>query len=274
MKFSVLMSVYYREKGQYLHEAIESIWSHQTMRPSEIVVVKDGPLNDELEEVLSFWQSRLQNKLRIVALDKNVGLGRALNHGLANCSYDIVARMDSDDISVPERFEKQITYMLKYGVDVVGSSVMEFDPDGSTPKQARRVPLDHKEIEKFAKFRNPMNHPTVVFMKYAVESVGGYRDMPGFEDYDLWVRLLQKKYVFANINENLVLMRAGNSQVNRRRGMAYVLSEFLFQNHLLRAGFINPLIYAVNLILRLPPRLLPRTALATIYRLLRVGIHQ
>lgn len=274
MKFSVLISVYFREKGQYLHEAIESIWSHQTVRPSEIVVVKDGPLNDELEEVLSFWQSKLQNKLRIVALNKNVGLGRALNHGLANCSYDIVARMDSDDISVPERFEKQITYMLKHGVDVIGSSVMEIDQDGSKPKQARRVPLNHKEIEKFAKFRNPMNHPTVVFMKYAVESVGGYRDMPGFEDYDLWVRLLQKKYAFANINENLVLMRAGNSQVNRRRGMDYVLNELSFQNHLLRAGFINPFIYMMNLILRLPPRLLPRTALATIYRLLRVGIHQ
>lgn len=270
MRFSVLMSVYDKEEPARLEQSLDSIWTHQTLRPEQIVVVKDGLLNDDLERVLAEWKSRLGEILTLVSLKKNVGLGLALNHGLLACRNEMVARMDSDDIALPGRFDKQIAFILEHEADVVGSWVTEFDPKSKEIYAIRRVPTDHKTIVSYAKRRNPMNHPTVVFKKSSVMSVGGYIDFPGFEDYDLWVRLLLKGYKLANVDESLVMMRGGFEQFQRRRGLSYVRREFLFQKHLLRSGFINITDFALNTSIRLPVRLLPMSFFRFIHKLSRL----
>ncbi|MDD3603503.1 MAG: glycosyltransferase [Sulfurovum sp.] len=269
MKFSVLISVYHKEKSNFLDQALNSI-ENQTLSAGEIVLVKDGSLSDELDEVITKHQLASRVPYTIVVLEKNVGLGIALNKGLEHCRYEWVARMDSDDIALPERFEKQISFLENHPeVDVLGSSILEFDTDSKMSTGERRLPSGHDEIVRYAKLRNPINHMTVIFRKSAIKNAGSYLPMSGFEDYYLWVRLLRRGCRFANLDEVLVKARAGDEMILRRHGWSYVKNEWRFAQCVKSLGFLSFPEYLRYLATRIPLRLLPPFILKRMYNKLR-----
>ena len=271
MTFSVLMSVYSKENPSYLNEALCSIWDQQTLKPGQIVLVKDGPLTEELDSSISIWKQKLNDVLTVVELPENVGLGAALNCGLQQCKYELVARMDSDDISLPERFEKQIEY-LRSNPDVVLLSgyISEFMDDPDDIIYIRKVPIENQVITKYLKWRNAFNHMTVIFLKSIVLSVGGYNaKVTYFEDYDLWIRLVQAQYKVSNIPEVLVKVRTGNDMIGRRHGLAYAKKELSFFNLQKKREFISYGNYFLLILLRIPLRLIPKSMLIYLYNILR-----
>ena len=269
MKFSVLMSIYYKEKPEYFDRAMKSICDEQTIKPNEIVLVEDGKLTEELYEIIEKWQQRLGEKLKIISLEQNLGLGDALNIGLQHCSYELVARMDTDDIAMPDRFKKQLKVFEKSDIDICSSWISEFDKNENKIISYRKLPEYHQDIFKFAKKRNPLNHPAVMFKKSAVESVGGYKRMMWFEDYYLWVRMLLNNVKFYNIQEPLVKMRAGYGQLKRRKGIKYAIAEYNFQKSIYNMRFLSFYEFIKNLITRIPLRLLPDIILEKIYKIIR-----
>jgi len=270
MNFSLLMSVYHKEKPHYLDSALESVWVGQSVKPDEIVLVEDGPLTNELYNVVKRWKNRLGERLIVVSLERNVGLGRALNEGLLYCRNDIVARMDADDISMSDRFEKQIGIMRdSLDIDICGSWVSEFETDENNIISYRKVPEKHEDILKFSKSRNPMNHPSVMFRKKSVLAVDGYKDMPWFEDYYLWVRMIINGAKLYNLQEPLVKMRVGDGQIGRRSGILYAKSEINMQRELLRLGFIGKRRFVSNIFLRISVRVLPLRLAKSVYLIIR-----
>lgn len=248
MKYSVLMSVYRKEKPEYLKESIESML-RQTISPDEIVLVKDGPLTTELDNVISEFKGL--NNFKIVELKENVGLGKALNIGLRNCKNEIIARMDTDDISEPNRCEIQLKELVNNDkVCVLGTSVAEFIGSTDNIFAFKNVVQKHEQIIKKMKFRNPINHPTVMFKKQAVEAVGSYEHWLLNEDYYLWIRVAQKGFIFQNINEPLVKMRINNDTYLRRGGWNYFITQKKLFDYMLKCGFINLGEYVYNNIIR------------------------
>jgi len=228
MKFSVLLSLYFKESPDFLHQSLDSIFA-QTLPPDEVVLVEDGPLPYELHEVVNAYKNR-HKEIKVVALEKNGGLGRALSEGLKHCSFDLVARMDTDDVSKPWRFEKQVAFMeTNLDIAVCGAWIDEFEGDVNNVRSTRKLPQWNDDIYEFGKKRNPMNHPVVMFRKSAVEVVGGYQPMPLFEDYYLWVRMLQHGCKFHNIQESLLDFRSCSDVFKRRGGMKYAWTEIVFQ---------------------------------------------
>lgn len=225
MDFSVLLSVYYREKSNNLRESLDSILQ-QTLLPSEIVLVKDGPLSEELDKVIDEYEANFPI-LKVVSLAVNQGLGIALNEGLKYCTFNYVARMDTDDIAVPERFEMQIHFLESHpDISVVGGWIKEFELSTVKCTAERRPPIKHELLMRYMKFRNPFNHMTVMFYKPHVELAGGYQPFYLLEDYYLWTRMLLKGYRFANIPITLVYARGGMDMLSRRGGRRYVKSEY------------------------------------------------
>lgn len=223
--YSVLMSVYCKEKPEYLKQAIESIQA-QTLPTNDFVLVCDGPLNDALNEVVSTKQQEMGKTLNVVRLEKNSGLGNALNEGIKHCKNELIARMDSDDIAYPDRCEKQVTVFNKHPeVSVCSGIVEEFTIDPNIIDTKRVPPETNAEIIEFAKKRNPFNHPCVMYKKSAVEAVGSYKDFYLLEDYYLWLRMLMTGYQGYNIQEPLVHMRAGSDMYLRRAGWKYAKSQ-------------------------------------------------
>ncbi|WP_194091685.1 glycosyltransferase [Vibrio hibernica] len=266
MKISVLMSLYYKESASFLCECLESI-NNQSIPADEVIVVEDGPLTSELYSVLDEWQSRLP--LIRVSLEENVGLGRALNHGLKKCSHDVIARMDTDDICHPMRFEKQISILKDTDVDICGSWVSEFETSCELITAFRCSPETHSEIVATSRLRNPLNHPSVMYRKSAVLDVGSYDDVLFFEDYHLWLKLIDHGYKFYNIQEPLVAMRAGIAQLSRRGGLNYAVLELAFLKRSSREGIIRKRYALRNAIIRFPLRILPTKTLGNIYRIIR-----
>lgn len=267
IKFSVLMSVYYKEKASYLDDALNSIFK-QTLKPNEVVLVEDGPLNDELYEVIDKYKKKYKY-FKTVRLKKNMGLGNALNEGLKHCTYEYVARMDTDDISLPNRFEKQIGYLEKHPeVDLIGSNIVEYDEDMINITGYRIVPESNDEIIKMMKKRNGMNHVTVIYKKDKVMKSGNYQDMPYFEDYFLWARLLKNNCKFYNAQENLVNVRCGDSMVKRRGGKKYLVYIKRFENKLLELEIINKKEYFKNIVARYIAALMPNKMRGLLYSFL------
>ncbi len=263
--FSVLLSVYFKENPLLLKQALESIWLAQTAKPAEIVIVKDGPLTDELNQVIDDFSKTAP--VKIVALEKNQGLGAALNKGLAHCQYDIVARMDSDDVSKPTRFEKQIGFL--YGspdIDLVSASIDEFTETTGHIISTRRLPEFHSEIEKFAKKRCPVNHPVVVFKKTAVLKAGGYQHFPLFEDYFLWVRMLMSGAKFYNLQESLLYFRANADTFKRRGGFKHAIDDIKLQIKFRKIGFITFYEMIRNIVYRATVRLFPNFIRVLFYK--------
>ncbi len=269
IKFSVLISVYDQERPAYFDAALSSI-ENQTLLPSEIIIVKDGPLTSELDSVITQYRSQSEIQYKIINIKGRVGLGKALNVGIKYCSHEWIARMDTDDIAMPERFEKQIRYISSNPkVSVLGGWICEFVSDPWRCDMERRVPTRHRKIYSFAKYRNPINHMTVIFRKSAVTSVGGYLPLGGFEDYYLWVRMLQYRFMFANIDEVLVRARVGNDMISRRRGWRYLKHEWLFLKSANKEGFLSRYEMYRNMAMRTIPRIIPSSLLQKIYDRLR-----
>ena len=269
MEFSVLMSIYHKEKAKYFNRAIESIWNEQTVKPDEIVLVQDGILTDKLYKAINKWQEKLGKVFKTIPLEGNVGLGDALNIGLQNCSYKLVARMDTDDIAMPDRFEKQLKVFENSDIDICSSWVSEFDSDESKIVSYRKLPEYHTEIIKFAKKRNAINHPAVMYKKYTVENAGGYKKMDWFEDYYLWARMMINDAKFYNIQKPLVNMRAGYGQLERRGGLIYAIKEFKFMCQLKKIGFLTISQFLTNISIRFTARILPKNLLKIIYKKIR-----
>lgn len=223
--YSVLMSVYHKEKPEYLKQAIESIQA-QASPTNDFVLVCDGPLNAELDKIVNSKQQEMGKTLNVVRLTKNVGLGKALNEGIKYCKNELVARMDSDDIAYPDRCKKQIRVFNDHREVSVCSGVVEKFTTTPDVVDARRVPPEtNAEILEFAKKRNPFNHPCVMYKRSAVEAVGSYQDFYLLEDYYLWLRMLMAGYQGYNIQEPLLYMRAGSDMYLRRAGWKYAKTQ-------------------------------------------------
>ncbi len=270
MKFSVLMSIYFKEKSSNFNRAMQSIWDEQSIKPNEIVLVEDGKLTDELYNAINLWKERLGQNLKVIKLKENLGLGDALAIGLKECSFELVARMDSDDISLPKRFEKQLEIFEKNkNIDICSSWISEFEKDEGNIYAYRRLPENHNDIVKFAKLRSPINHPAAMFKKSAVLQAGNYQKMLLIEDYYLWVRMILKGFKFYNIQEVLVNMRAGKDQLARRQGLKYAINELKVQYLFYKMGFLNLYEFLRNLVLKFSVRIMPKFILRVVYRFLR-----
>lgn len=269
MKFTVLISLYSQESPFFLNDALLSIWDKQDYKPAQIVLVKDGPLTPELETVLLVWKEKLGDTLTLLSLEKNVGLGVALNIGLQYCSHDLVARMDTDDIAHPERFSRQLAMFKQADIDICSSWITEFDQDENVITGLRKLPEKHNEILEHAKYRCPINHPAVMYKKTVVEKAGGYQAMMWFEDYYLWARMLMAGAKFYNIQEPLVNMRAGMGQLERRSGLEYAKAEINFLRALNSIGFLSKIDLYKMILLRVPIRLLPKKIIRLVYKNLR-----
>lgn len=262
--FSVLMSLYARERPEYLRQCLASL-AAQTLPPNEIVLVCDGRLPENLEAIATGFSGSLP--IKIVRLPENVGLGRALNAGLPECAHEWVCRMDTDDICHPERFARQLAFVAAHPqIDLCGGQIDEFTHSPVDSARSRHVPTEHEAIVRFAKSRNPVNHMTVCYRKSAVLSAGNYRHAPLYEDYDLWVRMLLKGCRFANLPEVLVYARSGDEMYRRRGGLTYARNELAMQWRFFRAGFLSAPQWAKNVLLRLPVRLLPNRVRQWVYR--------
>jgi glycosyltransferase involved in cell wall biosynthesis len=265
--FSVLISVYAKDNAQFLHVALDSVFLKQTLKPNEIVIVQDGPVTVEIDIVLNNYLIHYPQVFKIVKLSRNKGLGEALNYGLAFCNFEYVARMDADDICYPDRFEKQFTYLLKNtSLSVLGSAIQEFNVNPNDIGIFRKLPHKNDQILEFAKFRNPLNHPSVVFKKSDIISVGSFMSMPLFEDYYLWVRVLGKGLIIENLPEPLLHFRVGNDMIGRRHGSRYLKKEINFLKAIKKLGFINLREYLISLVVKSPLRLIPKSLLKVVYK--------
>lgn len=224
--FSVVTSVYRSDKPVFVRVALDSMLVDQTLKPSEIVLIQDGPVAADLERLLFEYVTKYSDVMHIIRLEKNGGLGNALMLGVENAKYDLVARMDSDDICLPNRFETQVAYMESHPeVDIVGGQMTEFINTSDNIIGKREVPLDNEEIYQFMKSRCALNHVTVMFRKQSVLKAGNYKDWFWNEDYYLWLRMMMSNCKFANVPEVLVNVRSGADQYARRGGRKYYESE-------------------------------------------------
>lgn len=264
--FSVLLPTYAGDDPAELNLAIKSCFD-QTLVPDEVIVVEDGPLTDALGALLDEWQDRHPDDLRRHAIPENTGLGNALREGVQACDNDLIARADADDLNVPNRFERQLTYLRQRpDVDAVGGYIAEFVNDPDEPERIREVPTDHEAIRRKARFRSPMNHGTVLFRRKAVLSAGNYRPVIRMEDYDLWVRMLLDGATFSNLPEVLVKVRAGPGMAARRGGLEYARAECRRQVEFYQRGFTSLPVFLFNVATRVPLRFLPNRVRAAIYR--------
>lgn len=235
-KYSVLMSLYKNEQPDWFVESMESMIK-QTIKPTEIVLVLDGPITDELQEKVNWYQTNYPKTIKIFPLAQNIGLGKALDKGLEVCSNELVARMDTDDISLPNRCEKQLE-MFKSDPElaIVGTNIDEFYDNSEYIVSSRVVPSNNSEIKKFIKRRSPFNHPTVMFKKQAVIESGGYGNLRRKQDLDLFSRMINYGNKAANINESLLLFRSNEDNFKRRKSWSYVKSYIIAQVAIYKRG--------------------------------------
>lgn len=241
MKISVLMSVYKNDDPKALAVALKSIYEDQTRKPDEIVVVFDGLLNDELYNVLNNFAEDKKEIVCYYPQEVNRGLGEALRIGSQKCTGDYIFRMDSDDISHPQRFEKQIAYVESYPeVDVLGTNISEFYQSlDETDMRVRVCPESHCDIVLMGKKRNPMNHVTVCIKRSALQKCGGYESLMLLEDYYLWLKMIASGCVLANIHESLVFVRVGNGFNSKRGSKIRVKGWKVLQQYMLKHGMIK-----------------------------------
>ena len=234
--YSVLMSVYIKEKKEYLEQAIRSIMT-QTIPPDDFVIVCDGPLSPELDAIITELYNQNPDVVQILRLGKNQGLGNALNAGIKLCRNELIARMDSDDISRPYRCEKELEIFAQHPeISIVGSVIEEFSTSPDQVEAMRIVPEKNKDIIRFAKMRCPFNHPSVMFKKSDVVKAGNYATTRYVQDYYLWIRMLIAGYQGYNIQEPLVWMRVTDNLFKRRSGKLYLeiqinLFKYMMDNH-------------------------------------------
>lgn len=246
-KFSVVISVYKSDNPVFFDRALSSVTELQTVIPDDIVLVVDGPVSDELNEVIAKYEKKY-NIFNVIRLEKNGGLGNALKIAVKNTKYELIARMDSDDISVSTRFEEQLKFFDMYPqIDIVGGNITEFIGEENNIVGSRIVPKSNEDIREYMKVRCAMNHVSVMYKKAAVQSAGGYQDWFCNEDYYLWIRMWLNGAVFANTGTTLVNVRVGEEMYKRRGGKEYFDSEKGLQNYMFKHGMINGKTYIVNI---------------------------
>ena len=268
-KVSVLMSIYFKEKPEYFHESLESILN-QTYFPDEIVLVKDGPLTDELEKVIEKYREKLN--IKTVPLEKNVGLGLALREGILHCSNEIIIRMDTDDIMHPEKIFEQVNIFNKdESIILVGTNGVDFNKNKEDILSNRILPEKNEEILKFSKRRCPFIHAGIGFKKSYVLKAGNYQNCLWFEDYDLFLRMLKlgKGY---NIQKNLLYIRSNQDVYKRRGGILYIKREIKALTKFYKDGNMNLYYYLTNIIIRFGVRICGNNLRMFMYKkLLRSG---
>ena len=268
MQFSICTSIYKNDKPEFVKEALDSMLVNQRVKPNEIVLIQDGPVSYELTKLLIEYKDKYGDLFNIIKEEKNGGLGNALKLGVENAKYDIIARMDSDDICLPDRFEKQLAYLEEHPeCDIVGGQMTEFINEPENIVGRREVPLTNEEIYDFMKSRCALNHVTVMFRKEAVIRAGNYQDWFWNEDYYLWVRMMMAKCQFANIPDVVVNVRSGADQYDRRGGKKYFDSEMGIKKLMLNNGMISYMNYCVNYLERfIIQRLLPSRVRGWVFR--------
>lgn len=234
---SVLMSVYKNDVAKDVETAVKSVYN-QTLKPKEIIMVVDGPVSQEILDTLENLKKEI-DIFKVFPLEQNVGLGRAMNFGMTKCQYPFIARMDSDDIALPERFEKEMAcFESNPDLDFVGSNCQEFIDDVDNLAGMKVMPETHEEFVKFMTHRCPFCHPTIIVKKEAVEKAGGYQDWYYAEDWYLSIRMYLNGAKFHNVQENLMLIRTNQNTYNRRGGMKYYKSiknllKFMYKNKMM-----------------------------------------
>ena len=247
-RFSVLMSVYHKETPAFLHQAMASLFA-QTLKADEFVLVADGPLTQELDEVIQRYAT-VHPELNIVRLAKNVGLGNALNEGMKHCTMPWIARADSDDVNDPTRFQRQIDRLREDPkIVVLGTDIDEFDQDPALPRHVKHMPTSNEQILQSIKTRNPINHMSVMFHRESIISVGSYQHLPYVEDYYLWARVAANQMKIENLGEVLVHARVGNGMVARRGNKAYIKSWSVLGKYMVSKGMITPMGFVKNMVL-------------------------
>lgn len=267
MPFSIAISVYKNDDPTYFDRALSSITDLQTIMPDEVVLVVDGPVSDELNSVINKYENKY-DFFNIIRLEKNGGLGNALKIAVENAKYELIARMDSDDVSRPTRFEEQLKYfMLHPEIDIVGGDITEFIGDENNIVGTRAVPKSDYDIREYMKTRCAMNHVSVMYKRMAVQAAGGYQDWFWNEDYYLWIRMWLNNAVFANTGTVLVNVRVGEEMYQRRGGRKYFESEKGLQDYMLSHKMIGIPTYCQNVLKRLiVQRLLPNKLRGWVFR--------
>jgi len=266
MNFSVLLSLYYKENPSALDQCFQSIWNDQTIHPNEIVLVLDGPISDQLSQIVLSWQRKIGENLKVIPLEQNIGLGNALNEGLKYCSNEWVFRMDTDDICTPDRFEKQLAF-IECNPDVVlfGGQVLEFENEPRDSQVLKTVPTSNDEIRQFAQKRCPFNHMTVAYKKTVINELLGYQHHLFMEDYNLWLRVIGAGYKVANMSDIILYARVGNGMHARRKGLEYIKSEKQLLNLKKQLKLQNPIHANMLFLIRSALRLVPSSLLGKFY---------
>jgi glycosyltransferase involved in cell wall biosynthesis len=254
--FSVLLPVWAGDDAAFLERSFRSVTTDQVRRPDEVVVVQDGPVPAPLNRTIKELADEAVVPVNLVQLPDNRGVGWALEAGFDAVTHDIVARMDADDISLPQRFERQIP-LVEQGYDIVGSALAEMGRDELDVRGVRCPPSAHADIMRFARFHSPFNHPTVVLRRRAVAAAGGYEHINSLEDYWLWVRMLATGARSANIEEPLLLYRVGAGAYKRRGGVRLAWREVDLQVRMRRIGFTTNWQFVRNVAVRATWRLVP-----------------
>ena len=257
-KFSVLMSLYIKEKSEYFDDCMQSML-RQTVLPTEIVIVFDGPISEELRNTVEKYKKQNLGWIKTVENEKNKGLGLALADGVPACTYELIARMDTDDIAREDRFEKQLQMFMKEPeLDICGSHIIEFEGTIDNELSRRNVPITHQEIANYQKQRSAFNHMTVMYKKSTVLRAGNYEHCPLMEDDMMWIRMLIAGAKCANVDDYLVYARTGYAMIERRGGWAYYKKYKSGRKKILDTGYISKWDYyktvGVQLIVALVPK--------------------
>jgi len=262
--FTLLLSVWDGDQPDHLLQAFCSAVDEQTLRPAQVVIVRDGPVRDELAACLAELKATSPAPVTLVPLEQNRGLGPALDAGMAASQFDVIARMDADDVAMPHRFEVQIPLIAD--ADIVGAGLLEFVGDIGHVVGQRVPPTDPEQIQRYARMHDPFNHPTVVYRRQAVQAAGGYGDLPLMEDYALFARMLQNGARAVNVAEPLVFYRVGATAFKRRGGTDLLRSELRLQREFRRQRFTTPAEYARNVMVRGGYRLIPWWCRRAVYK--------
>ncbi len=270
LPFSVIMPVYHGDAPEYVEEALQSL-QEQTKAADEIVVIQDGPVPEKLSNLLQSWTQRMPT-LKQVVLAENMGLSAALNAGIEAANHEWLARMDADDVCEKDRFEKQLARIRKEpALALLGSWITEYDEHMQESIAVRKLPAAHEDILRYARWRCPFNHMTVMYRKSVLKKLGKYKNYGAVgDDYELWARFLMQGYRVANIPESLVKARTGTQfYTKRRRGIAYLKNELREVNDLYKLGLLNPLHYLFHVSVKAIVRLSPSPLVKLFYKGIR-----
>lgn len=264
IEFSVLLPICSKEKVKEVKECLDSILN-QTLLPNEIVIIKDGKLPPSLDKYINNFYHKNKEIVYVYSFEENRGLGAALKDGIELCKYPYIARMDADDICVKDRFEKQVNYLEKNQVDVLGGWIEEYDSEMVTKIGTREVPTDEKEILKKGKYRTTFNHTTVMLKKQKVLDVGNYENV-AIEDYILWTKMFINKAKVHNLKDILVKVRTSDDMYKRRRGKQYIKKIVSMEKRLLDMRYINVFQYIYNISIRTCIAILPVKIVKIVYK--------